>query len=320
MFQGRFLGGGHPGASAVREEINASDTDNVLQDKTKEFAQIARGIIKDIKDGKIGKALAQIGKGLEVITIFERNSKKIAEAVDTATRKTLGKIELTDKLDSQILIQTLSSLMKNINASYQPILEEFLALLQTSPPIEFYTYSKLIRNLFGFARRQNNLIALHKALSTNPLAIFHEISEYLAQSKALNLRLEDNKLIISINKTDKFTLPLSDEALKIARKGEAADQHYLLRALQREIFGVKDRELTEKIEARQKAIFKEVNVKTPGFLSKEIWLNITVRRILKTISKGKNVVLTGTNSLEEIKEVYYEVARRNPDILGKICI
>ncbi|HAZ10718.1 MAG TPA: hypothetical protein DCY56_06400 [Candidatus Omnitrophica bacterium] len=240
-FPGRFDGGGHPGAISVRE--NVSDADD-LEAKAREFNNIAIEIIRSIRKD----FTHQIGKGLKVTEISDRDDKKIARVENIADSEFLGDIELTKELDDQILIKALTRLKETADGSHKPILEEFLALLQTSPP-EFYTYSKLIKNLFGFARSQDNLIALHQALSDNPLAVFHEICEYLAQSKALKLTLKESTLAISINNSP-FTISLNDEALAIAHK-DSTSPHYLLRALQKEIFGKRDIELTEKIRAEQ---------------------------------------------------------------------
>lgn len=134
-----------------------------------------------------------------------------------------------------------------ISEAHKRVILAILGLLEKSPP-QFYAFDTLIADLFGFARPENHLIALHKVLARNPIALFHEIGEYLIAQGGLTLKLEGDFLIIFTEEGRQLSLGLVDqEAIAIAQKGPA-NPHYLLRALQREIFGAKDRALTYNIQ------------------------------------------------------------------------
>ena len=117
--------------------------------------------------------------------------------------------------------------------------------------ISIYTFNSIIEDLFGFARTDHRFVALNAAVAEHPVALFHEIGEYLLATEEISLSLKGRMLKVCGREGNEIgIIRLSDEALAIANKG-VTNQHYLLRALQRRIFGQYDRSLTVIIKAEQ---------------------------------------------------------------------
>src|SRR3989338_3648790 len=155
--------------------------------------------------------------------------------------------------------------------AHKELVSAILSLLEKSPPT-LRTFDTLIEDLFGFASTNPNLIALHQAFANNPIALFHEISEYLVRTNALTLRLEGNTLIVSFN-GKQVQLALEGETLAIAQK-DSDNPHYLLRALQREIFGERDTQLTQEIKRAQQlspAAEKELGQRLADIVRNNSW-------------------------------------------------
>ncbi len=134
-----------------------------------------------------------------------------------------------------------------------------LDILEKNSP-RFYTYSTLVEDLFGFALPAQNIIAVHNSILNDPIAIFHEVYEYLIKSGEMKLGLKnDNSVVVSDKQGNVIdTVALSDATLEFIREEQWAagwqeNPHYLLRILQREIFGDADKALTEKLRAIQEA-------------------------------------------------------------------
>jgi len=155
-----------------------------------------------------------------------------------------------------------------LEKSHEEMLLSMLSLLEHSPP-DFYTFDDLYEDLFGFASPEKNAIALHESLQNNPVALFHEMSEYLRKSFRIDVEYKGfiprilnrfglyerfkgarwlrGDIIVRINEKNEIrAIPIGGEALSIALK-DINNPHYLLRAMQRQAFGDKDRELTEDI-------------------------------------------------------------------------
>ena len=143
------------------------------------------------------------------------------------------------------------------------------------------------RGILGFA--EYDKIGLYEGLKDEPIALFHEICEYLIKTQRLNIQYKGwlpkvliwvglyekfyerfkgaewlkGKLIISlknmvVNDSVKIgTVDLSGDSLTIALKGKN-NSHYYLRALQRKFFGERDKELSLKI----KDILTQIDNKT----------------------------------------------------------
>ncbi|MFH1541284.1 MAG: cysteine peptidase family C39 domain-containing protein [Elusimicrobiota bacterium] len=197
----------------------------------------------------------QIGKRAEVTNIKDN----VVTVKDSQGQNQT--IQLEDPVDiSELKTQLLAT--TNMSDSSKALLLSMLSLLEKSPPEKLpkiYTYSTLVDDLLGFAAPEKNIIALHKSMIDNPIALFHEIAEYLINSSVINsgvinsgvmkLGLTDNKLILTMNNKS-TNISLTENTLAIAKK-DSTSPHYLLRALQRELFGNEDYNLTQKIKALQ---------------------------------------------------------------------
>jgi len=188
-------------------------------------------------------ALPQIGKLTEVLSV-EGTIVKVKDSKGNPHTFAL------DASPVELNLLSLKSQLENIlqdKDAHKELLSAILSRFEKSPP-ELRAFDTLIEDLLGFALPQENRIALHKSLKDNPVAIFHELAELLIQQKALNLKLKDTSLIVTLDNKE-FNLPLKAESLAIAQK-DPANPHYLLRALQREVFKEKDRDLTENIKSK----------------------------------------------------------------------
>jgi predicted unusual protein kinase regulating ubiquinone biosynthesis (AarF/ABC1/UbiB family) len=227
--------------------------DNMAQDEKKKLVTAyletwskLKFIVHSLRAKFSGKPKQQIGKQGKVKEIIEGSGRKYMVVVDPNNQdKILGKVEIT-KQDNQVLFTTLDSL-RRIHKRHGKFLDAFIKVLKTRTP-ELYTFSTLLKDLFGYASSEN-LIALHNSLINSPVAKFHELAEYLIKIGILKIELRDRKLVITLNQFE-YTVDLGGEAFTIAEK-DMASAHYLLRALQREIFGKSDRELTILIKANQ---------------------------------------------------------------------
>ncbi len=168
-----------------------------------------------------------------------------------------------------------------VTDEHQDLIRQILALAPAGLPI--WKFIKLERDLFGFASRTKkaNLIALHESVAEKPVAIFHEVGEYLIQDTPDAAGLEKLKLDLKLGLLGSIvkrtgliqTFPsafkgkiivrtslgrilgevaLEGEALTMAVK-HALNPHYLLRALQRQVFGELDTQLSEEITRQQEA-------------------------------------------------------------------
>jgi hypothetical protein len=146
-------------------------------------------------------------------------------------------------------------LMIDLGESQRKIILTILNILEKSPPLLF-TFDSLIDDLFGFASSRYNFLALHTSLEDNPIALFHEIGEYLIDSGQIKLEFSKNQITIT-NQQDNNLITIKlyqQDALRQVQKGHPRP-HYLLRALAREIFTNSDRELSYII--RQRLIIDE---------------------------------------------------------------
>jgi len=188
-------------------------------------------------------------------------------------------------------------IMPDIKDEHRRLILSVLSLLENSPP-HLYMFTELIEDLFGFSSYDENLIVIYKKLSDNPVALFHEIGEYLIASGILKLEFKDNNILISIN-GEEFSEPLQltrEDAIKQAEKNPHS-AHYLLRAFQREIFGNRDKDLTDFIKtetssavsARLQAEFLKYVIEHPKARHAEIVEAIGTGRPQTVIEKPKQL-------------------------------
>ncbi|MEA3489168.1 MAG: AAA family ATPase [Candidatus Omnitrophota bacterium] len=145
------------------------------------------------------------------------------------------------------------------------LLAAYLSLIEHSPP-EFYTYGRLVRDFFGCASVANDFICLHASVKDNKVALFHELGHLLGGKNGpdgfplLDLRLEDDRLAVKLHGApETVILELSEKTRAFIREGSERtwpadwriNDHYLLRVLAREMFGDKDKELSQTIRKTQ---------------------------------------------------------------------
>ncbi|MEA3489347.1 MAG: hypothetical protein U9R44_03270 [Candidatus Omnitrophota bacterium] len=234
----------------------------------------------------------QIGKRARARTSdlrFTRSDKSKAE-VDVykpGIEEKAGILELTrEDMDPVKKMREDTENLKFKNRSHKELILAILSLLEHSPPA-FYAFDTLIEDLFGFASEQHDLIALHKDLAADPIALFHEIGEYLLSKKGhppseftlseveglgtsgtsgpeaggLRLRLREKELAVDAGGVKKvIDITGALESLRQDKEewvnwdketlNRPENRHYLLRILQREVFGGRDRDLTGDIKKR----------------------------------------------------------------------
>lgn len=241
---------------------NAADFDSKdIKDKFIEYVKAAT--LKFIRL-KVDFDKARSRKLPSARTFANYQIGKLAKAEITPDKKlkvtdSKGNVSVLDlKLQGELDIASLKSQiesMLDIEHHHRQVILSILSLLEKSPP-KFFEFSTLIEDLFGLASSEHNLIALHQGISDNPVALFHEIAEYLISSGVLDIRLEGDVLMVSF-RDKKIGLLLEEGMLAIANK-DPDNPHYLLRALQREVFKHEDWELTWQIKENQAGISKQL--------------------------------------------------------------
>jgi len=157
------------------------------------------------------------------------------------------------------------------------MVEEILELFPKDTPL--YVFNELYGDQFGFASSRKNLIALHKKVKDDPVALFHEIMHYLIGDDPDEpglVQLEyahepgEGRYFIEIlgrQNTDSQFETIGYVWLSIGTRAFIEkekwndnwyeDTHYLLRAMQVELFGVEDETLTLKIRDREDELPRE---------------------------------------------------------------
>lgn len=176
-----------------------------------------------------------------------------------------------------------ATLAKNLAAApyvedkYKAMFQSLLDLIKDAPP-EMAVFDDHIEDFFGFARPKegkNGTIGLYKDFSNEPIAQLHEIMELLASSRrvkfvftaplaiflkrarldriAARAGLFRGKITVTDAEGRQLgNVPLSGDALSIALKDPAL-VHNRIRALQRQVFGDADREMTSWVKNAQTA-------------------------------------------------------------------
>ncbi|MDP8299690.1 MAG: tetratricopeptide repeat protein [Candidatus Tantalella remota] len=218
-------------------------------------------------EGKKGEA-SQMGKSAKVVSMESEMKVKVEDS-----KGVTHEVALTHHPEFQVsVLRQAVTQAPAIDDSHRQILLSMLSLLEKSPPA-LYTFDTLIEDLFGFALTKSeirntkyDIIAIHKSLNEGDesrIAILHEMLEYLVNKGTLRIGFNGMSLYITSDETGLFfELPLlKEDALKQAKK-DPDNPHYLLRALQREVFGDVDARLTQNIKAAQDTDF--LRHKRPG--------------------------------------------------------
>ncbi|MFH1846617.1 MAG: AarF/UbiB family protein [Candidatus Omnitrophota bacterium] len=262
---------------------------------------------------------AQMGKKVEIdettIQLWndgKEGSVKVCRPEDKQFSQTL----IFEKEENINPVNKAKEALEYIEAdSHKELMSNIINLFKKVPPKgvsrvelpQLYVFSKTIEDLFGFAtyptdKKSNipKLIAVHEDFVVDPLAICHELFEYMMKSGALDLEFEGrtvkflNKIYLGkITKMRLFRwflkgevvvkvygkeiggVVLKGEALSIAAKGmrdKAKKNHYLLRSLARTVFEKKDKYMTETIKSTRKpkraesSLFEEMFSESMGEL------------------------------------------------------
>ncbi|HRZ86224.1 MAG TPA: hypothetical protein P5287_00265 [bacterium] len=190
-----------------------------------------------------------IGKAYEVTEItpaFEEN-KIVVAAVDTSSKMTeTVSLDVTSR--GPPARELLKAVVDAAPKMYRAVVEKLVRKLPKD--ITFATYATIQRDLFGFADPGGRIIALHDAIARDPVALFHELLEYLVVSGEL-MPAEVYAMIDGEGR--KW---LDDHQKKYADEGKSAYflkniNHFYNRAFARQVFGDRDRNLTMAIKGLQ---------------------------------------------------------------------
>ena len=184
------------------------------------------------------------------------------EVYKPGTDKKLGKLELNRYWKNPVKTAVKGIEQMEIeNESYKRLILEILKLFENSPP-KLYTFNKLVKDLYGFSSPEHNFIVLHKDFQNDPIALLHELMEYVIKQGKLEISILSDKenLIVSIDGIGNFPVNVSNAMNMLKEDGEVwvnrsvnklnRNPHYLLRILQREIFMEEDVFLTKSIKKK----------------------------------------------------------------------
>jgi len=191
-------------------------------------------------------APAQMGKRAKGKMIYD---KKL-EALDSSGYTTTIDLIPQGEIDISGLKSRIAG-MEDVSGDHKETLLAVLSLLESSPP-KFYTYDTIVEDLFGLADPKTGSIAIHRDFADDPVALFHEIGEYLIRSRILTVRFRDGKLWFSANGIPVGkTIALTKEDSRTMAARKRYHPHYVLRGLQREVFRARDLALESKIREKQ---------------------------------------------------------------------
>jgi len=204
-------------------------------------------------------ALKYMAKRAGVKKILKGKSGKVSMLAYEAKRQNkITEIALkADKIENKVGIVRQYIMGSKVNPRYIDMLENLLVIVEKESP-EFFTFSTLVKDLFGVASAKSGIIAIYGALAGNPVANLHEMLEYLVGKGILRLEFDGSDLSLRFFKNS-YVIPLSREGLKIAQRGPA-NPHYLLRAMQRTFFQHDDKALSAAIREMQP---RDFTVHTP---------------------------------------------------------
>ncbi|MBL7158405.1 MAG: hypothetical protein ISS91_02735 [Candidatus Omnitrophica bacterium] len=219
-----------------------------------------------------------IGKAYEIINIL-KNPARYRMLLSLVDRKTKKRKRLTLKMDQRK--RMLKNFIPGILSAAKKNKQVVARLLDLCPDIELRAYVNPHKDLFGFSWAARNIIALAKHLVDEPVAVFHEICEYLMQTGDLKIALKKGGLTVETNgRRTKIDVA---KVLKLLKKeGESwsgwsdrtlnkpCNAHYLLRILQRKVFGEEDFRLTKYIQGFQKIDVARYNLILQGIATLKI--------------------------------------------------
>jgi len=200
----------------------------------------------------------QIGKQAQVARVFEREGTRLLRvvAVDDAA-VVLAEAPLVAEPQLPV-VESIRVLRDHPDTAIREPLSALLERFERSPPdATVMTFARLVRDLGGYASHRDRLLALQELIADNAVAQFHELLEYLADAGRLRLTVRgprltlrlDDALLGVITVTEPDALELLETARQARGPGaQRVRRHYLIRALQRELFPDVDREFSEQME------------------------------------------------------------------------
>ena len=212
-----------------------------------------------------------------------------------------------------------------LDTSAKDTLLGIVELLKIVPP-EFYDYNVLVEDLFGFARSYEKeeilpegIVAVWHKLFENDrvraVGLFHEIGHYLLDKNLLEIKIKGGKLIISSQGKD-IGVPVFIRNVHSFRQIAKAYiepeyfDHYCLRALQLELFGTIDFELSAFVyENKPKSDIIPGEIKSETDSAEEFGSELG--NVVSFVSKGK------ASSKEIGKHVKFQKQRENGRIIEK---
>jgi len=253
------IGPYHEDAWGVFTEIFGKDEYHSIEYGDFRLLKLA-DLERDVKDDQIGKkARGEITVAGNLKVIDSRGDEHRQGVIN------VGEIDISK-------IKTKIRQMSEVPSGNREVILRIIRLLEHSPP-ELCVFEKLIDDFFGLASVKDDLIALHRSVYENPIALFHEIAHFLinkrvstARAGLLKLKLvqESGKKYLIVRSRKDFAtelkriakIEISDSTQKFIDDenwdaGWEEDQHYLLRVMQRELLGGYDKVLSDMIVEEQ---------------------------------------------------------------------
>ncbi|MBD3426091.1 MAG: methyltransferase domain-containing protein [Candidatus Omnitrophica bacterium] len=200
-------------------------------------------------------AVPEIGKKARVEMVSP--DKTMARVIDSHGDR--HKVELSGggQLDLRVLSESLKGLAEIAGKpeNYSDIVGPMLSAV-TASDVTVHIFRSLVEDLFAFCSPENKMMAFYKDIPGDPVAQFHEIGEYLISTGMMQLNMVDGCLEIVLPGRDPATLVPSIDTMEFIT-GEAwgeswqEEPHYLLRVLQKELFGTFDTKFSEYIQTHQ---------------------------------------------------------------------
>lgn len=164
--------------------------------------------------------------------------------------------------------------------------------------VQLYAYNELHKDLFGFADPASRMIALHRSVWDDPVALFHEVCEYL------------QKIYPTFLKT--ISDEIDEEGLNWM-EAHRIGEHYAIRAFTRQVFGSQDRSLTSQIKASQKLreIMEEIGYPKKALRSLPVEFDKLAGALMRKFSDISSVIESGGYPEVEraLKQMHLELRR-----------
>ncbi len=243
-------------------------------------ASVVRVNVAPITSGRADEQtedkLPQMGKRVKAFKIFTGENITLITQSGKEQVLPLGK---KGKIDLERIIQNIEFF--GFSKEKQDLLTSLLNIFRDLPEERrpsLYTFDSLVDDLFGFVSIENNFIAIFGNLAPTgsatqdikTIAYLHELFEYLVAANLLTLHFRgafpaflnalgmgrifhkndavSGEIVMSARGREIARIKINGESLRIALR-DKNNPHYLLRAVQRYVFGESDRFLTQYIRS-----------------------------------------------------------------------